>query len=555
MTTLISVNCQQGPLPRVRNGPAISLFQMALGRARQCQSIPIRFCGCSGVPAMRHVKCCIDALLVLAFVALARGAAVAAEPMQLVVNGQTRTFLLERSASAGARPTILVLHGAGGSGAREAESDLSRHGPQAGFTVVFPDGRANRWNHLPPGKEADRFAEVFRQHGGPPDDIAFLKALVADLVRGGITDPKQVYLVGTSAGGIMSLRMVCLGEETFAGIALLAASMPDATGAACRLRKALPVLVIYGTADTVVPYSGGTGVLADGTRGVYSVWGAERLVTFFRQHNGCAEPAEKSISPGYNPQKVEVERSTKCAGGPVHYYRVVGGGHNLQLQAPNPSHVIVEFFRGAAGAPMAVERANIADEQRTCFSGAAGDANIAACGRLIASNALRGGDLLRAHLHRAVLFARTGHYDRVIGDASEVLRLDPSHAEAYLLRGSSYLRRGDARRAQEDVNKAVQLGPKTGLAYNILSAYYNMTGDYERALTAANESLRVSPGNVYGRKNRAESLENKGELRQALAEFRGVLATDPQRQERAGREAAAAIQRIEQKLGVTRKTK
>ena len=54
---------------------------------------------------------------------------------------------------------------------------------------------------------------------------------------------------------------------------------------------------------------------------------------------------------------------------------------------------------------------------------------------------------------------------------------------------------------------------------------------------------------MYGRKNRADSLENKGELEKALAEFRAVLAADPQRQERAGREAAAAIRRIEQKLG------
>ena len=503
----------------------------------------------------------IEAFVLSALLVLTTVIGAAAELMQFVVNGQTRTFVLERPGAPGPRPTIITLHGAGSTGLRMAQSDLGRLAPQAGFVVVFPDGRASRWNHLPPGKESAQLVQVFQQHGGAPDDVAFLKALVADLVRRGISNPKQIYLAGVSAGGIMTLRMVCMGEHTFAAIALLMASMPDATGADCRLPTPLPVLMISGTADTVVPYGGGTGYLPDGTRGVYSVWPAERLVAFFRRHNGCAEPAEKSVFPGQNPQKVEIERSTKCSGGPVHYYRVVEGTHNLQLQAPNPSQLLLDFFRDAAGptgAAMAAAPATAvtADDHRLCFSGAAGDANVAACGRLIASNTLRGSELVRTYMQRAVVLARRGDdYDRLIADASEILRLDPNDVHAYLLRGVSYQRKGDAGRAQADVSRALQLGPKSGLAYNALSAYYNMTGEHDRALAAANESLRVSPGNLYGRKNRAESLENKGELEQALADFRAVLAGDPQRQERAGRELAAAIQRIEQKLGATRSSK
>jgi tetratricopeptide (TPR) repeat protein len=221
--------------------------------------------------------------------------------------------------------------------------------------------------------------------------------------------------------------------------------------------------------------------------------------------------------------------------------------------------LLIEFFRGI-GAPAAAVATTTTpdsqaattvtgDDQRTCFSGGVGDANVVACGRLIASNALRGSDLIRAYVQRAAIWARRGDdYDRVIADADAIIKLDPSDAAAYLLRGSSYQRKGDVIRAQADVAQALRIGPKSGLAYNSLSAYYNMTGDYDRGLAAANESLRLGPGNAYGRKNRADSLEGKGELEQALGEFRAVLAIDPQRQERAGREAAAAVQRIEQKL-------
>ena len=74
---------------------------------------------------------------------------------------------------------MIVLHGAGGSGAREAQSGFWRSAPQAGFVVAFADVRANRWNHLPPGKEQAQLAQAFQQHGGAPDDVAFLKALAA----------------------------------------------------------------------------------------------------------------------------------------------------------------------------------------------------------------------------------------------------------------------------------------------------------------------------------------------------------------------------------------
>jgi len=490
-------------------------------------------------------------LVLSAVMMAAAGPGIAADPMQLIVGGQTRTFVLERPAASGPRPTMIILHGAGGSGVREAQSGLWRSVPQAGFVAVFADGRANRWNHLPPGKEQAQLAEAFQQHGGAPDDIAFLKALVADLVQRGTADPKQVYLAGTSAGGVMTLRMACLGERTFAAIAVLVASMPDVTGAGCRPPSPLPVLMINGTADDVMPYGGGLGVLPNSTtRGLYSVWSAERMAAFFRQHNGCTEPAEKSVAPGRYPLRVEVERSARCSGGPVHAHRVVGGGHDLRTQIPDIGQWFVDFFRGASAPATSPPTVTVtADARPLCFSGAAGDANIAACGRLIASNTLSGGELTRVLTQRAILLARKGDdLDRVIADASELLRLDANDVHALLLRGGCYQRKGDSARARADVTRALQLKPGSGLAFNALSNYYNMTGEYDRALAMASESLRVSPGNAYGRKNLADSLENKGRLEEALAEFRAVLAFDPQRQERLGRESAVAIQRIEQKL-------
>ncbi len=218
----------------------------------------------------------------------------------LVVNGQARTFLLERPAGQGPRPTIIMLHEAGGSAAGIArESGLARLAPQQGFAAVFPQGLvANRWNPYPPGKETAGFIQMGRQVGGVPDDVAFLRLLVGELVRRGISDPKRIYLAGNSNGGFMTLRMVCVDVATFAAIALLSSGMPEPTGADCRPAKPIPVLMIKGSADQVVPTGGGL------VANVLGVWPTQRLVGFFRELNGCAPgPPSRPSYPAEIPTR------------------------------------------------------------------------------------------------------------------------------------------------------------------------------------------------------------------------------------------------------------
>jgi poly(3-hydroxybutyrate) depolymerase/tetratricopeptide (TPR) repeat protein len=510
---------------------------------------------------IRLIGYLVVTLVVLAASALLATPPARAQSMQVVVSGQPRAFVLNRPAGAEPRPTIIMLHGGGGNAAREASAPgLGDAAPRHGFAIVFPEGRAGRWNHLPPGKEATQFAErIYKDAGGAPDDVAFLKGLVADLVRRGISDPKRIYLVGRSAGGLMALRMACEDARLFAGIGLLATGMSEPAGAVCRPAKPLPVLMLNGTDDQFIPYAGGTVASGDGTpgAGVYGVWPAERLAEFFRRLNGCTQPVEFSVVALQARKQVELERSTACAGAPVDFYRVVGGGHDPNQAGLDVSQALLDFFSDkASNKPAPAATAVVAqaaplrpDDQPKCFSNAVGTPEIEACGRLIASGTIRGADLVRAYLQRAIIFSRRGDdFDRVIADTGEMLKIEPNNVDALVLRGNSLLRKGDAQRARDDVNRAAQLGPRSALAYNALSVYYNMTGDYDRALAAANESLRLAPDGVYGRKNRAESLENKGDLQNALADFRWVVGRDPQMTERAGRESAAAIKRIEQKL-------
>jgi polyhydroxybutyrate depolymerase len=287
------------------------------------------------------MNCSVRAIVTSALIVVLTACGASAEPMQLVVDGRTRTYLLERPATPGPRPTIIMLHGYTGSAAQIAEqTGLARPAKQAGFVAAFPDGPGGRWNLLPPSKQSARYVELFQQSGGLPDDVAFLKMLVSDLVGRGVADPKRIYLAGRSLGGVMTLRMACAEARMFAAIALLISAMPEETGNDCHPAQPLPVLMVNVTGDPMVPYGGGRVGQAGLPSGVTDVWSTERLLAFFRKLNGCSDsPEPLSSSP-----MGDVHRWVKCPGGAVVFHRVVGEKHNVPPSL-DTARLLIEFFR------------------------------------------------------------------------------------------------------------------------------------------------------------------------------------------------------------------
>lgn len=279
----------------------------------------------------------------LVMIAMVLGATFArAETIQISVNGQQRTYIIEAPSVPGPRPTIIMLHGAGRQGADIAwDTGLGQSAPRAGWIAVFPNGRAGRWNFFPPGKETAKDLSFFQQNGGLPDDVGFIRQIVSDLVRRGISDPRRVYISGLSLGGVMALRITCVDPGTFASAGLLIAAMSEVTGADCRPSKPLPLLFINGTADTAIPYAGGLSQRGD------PIWSAGRLGEFFRKLNGCAGNPEQSVFPGNHPHKIEIEHWPRCAGGVVVHYRVVGGGHSIPTSM-NAGQLLLNFFQSTS---------------------------------------------------------------------------------------------------------------------------------------------------------------------------------------------------------------
>lgn len=267
--------------------------------------------------------------------------AAAAMPMAqtISVGGVSRSYIIDIPPGAGPKPTILMLHALGGNA--EATMHGTRFpllGEQAGFVSVFPNAVAHRWNHFPAGAVPPSYVQDWQQAGsGVPDDVAFLRALVADLTNRRVADPKRIYIGGFSAGGFMSMRMVCEDPELFAAVALISSSMPEPAGAHCHPRLPTPLYALKGTADQNEPYTGG--LVLDGT---FSVWSAQQLTAFFRQLDSCTGAGAPVSVQGANPARETFVQWT-CTSGPVILGTVQGGQHIL-YPLPPPAQTLWWFF-------------------------------------------------------------------------------------------------------------------------------------------------------------------------------------------------------------------
>ena len=212
-------------------------------------------------------------------------------------------------------PLLMVLHGSAGSG--EDMMTVTRRGferlaDKEKFVVVYPDALERRWN----------------DQGGTVDDVGFLLAIVDKLVADGLVDKNRIYVAGISNGGMMAQRLACEQADRIAGIATVAGGLPEPLQATCKPARALPVLVIHGTEDPIVPWSGGA---VAGFEDFGKVLSARETAKFWAANNRCGDGGVIAAEPDRDPKdgtRVKMEVFASCpAGAAVRLAAVEGGGH------------------------------------------------------------------------------------------------------------------------------------------------------------------------------------------------------------------------------------
>jgi polyhydroxybutyrate depolymerase len=250
----------------------------------------------------------------------------------LLVDGIERRYLVRRPAGGQAPAAIvLLLHGGGGS-AEQITGGKSRAAPyrawnaiadREGLLLVAPQGAIGAR-----GKPGWNDCRTLEDSGQDADDVAFLVALVDTLRRAHRVGTPRAFAVGTSNGGMMALRLAIERPQTFTAVASVASSMPARSECAAPTR-AMPVLMINGTDDALMPYTGGAIATRFGGRGdALPVDGAIRI--WARLAGGRETPAIAPLPDTDPGDGTRAQRQTYAVrnGRPlVELIRIDGGGH------------------------------------------------------------------------------------------------------------------------------------------------------------------------------------------------------------------------------------
>jgi polyhydroxybutyrate depolymerase len=96
------------------------------------------------------------------------------------------------------------------------------------------------------------------------DDVAFARALVAEVQRVACIDAARVYAVGVLTGGGMAHYLGCHAADLFAAVSPSAFDLLEENVDDCRPARPITVVSFRGTASVRVPYGGGPSSLVPG---------------------------------------------------------------------------------------------------------------------------------------------------------------------------------------------------------------------------------------------------------------------------------------------------
>jgi poly(3-hydroxybutyrate) depolymerase len=199
-------------------------------------------------------------------------------------------------------PLVLDLHGLNSDQSTQAAlSGLKKLSDVNGYIIAYPEGfeasTMRSWNAgicCDPAKSAGI------------DDVAFLKAVVADISAQGNVDSTRVYATGFSNGGGMAHRLGCEASGTFAAVAAVAMPLFLDPFSQCAPSRPIPVLHFAGLTDTVVPYDSGQSQVLPGL----AVPPSPASFAYWASVDGCTGAPEVE----HLPNGSSCQTQNNCAG-------------------------------------------------------------------------------------------------------------------------------------------------------------------------------------------------------------------------------------------------
>lgn len=240
-----------------------------------------------------------------------REAASEVETFSLTHNGQTRFYLLHVPRGHQpdrAMPLVLAFHGGGGNSRVMADDRLYHlisKSDAEGFMIVFPNGASR----LPGGAMATWNAGNCCAYArdSQSDDVGFVRALLQDVRARWNINPRRIFALGMSNGGMFAYRLACEMAGTFRAVAAVAGTD---NYDACSPAVPVSVLHIHAHNDGHVLFNGGAGedAFRDSSR-VTDFTSVPETIARWVERNGCSPvPVVKTFKTG----GVSCEEYTGC---------------------------------------------------------------------------------------------------------------------------------------------------------------------------------------------------------------------------------------------------
>jgi polyhydroxybutyrate depolymerase len=240
----------------------------------------------------------------------------------ITVGGLTRSYIVhlpKGNDQKAPMPVVLALHGATMNGAMMAWfSDLNRKADEAGFLAVYPNGTGRCSSFFWNG--GNRCGSAVQNK---VDDVAFILALLDDLMRAYPVDTGRVYVTGMSNGAVMAYRLASELSDRIAAIAPVAGAVGTENN---QPKRPVSVLHFHGTKDEYVPFLGGRGEKSITGTHVCSV---DHSIQTWVKLNGCGETPRADVLSKHGDEMTVTRQSYGGGkdGAEVTLVVIDGGGH------------------------------------------------------------------------------------------------------------------------------------------------------------------------------------------------------------------------------------
>ncbi|OLT32932.1 hypothetical protein BJF79_35605 [Actinomadura sp. CNU-125] len=218
--------------------------------------------------------------------------------------GQARNAILRLPDDYDGTPRPALFHFPGlfeTPGIAEFYGRMADYAQTRGFIMVTPEHHGVGWQGVLGGTP-----------GPDVDDPGFVRRLQDVLVDRFNADPARLYASGMSNGGFFTSKMACENDR-FAAYVPVAGQLNDP--AACHPGRHVPIVLVHGDADPLVPYAT-----------------VRPALDFWTRNNGCGTRSVATdlpdIAPDDNTTVVRHDHPDCPADGPVTLYEIKGGGHN-----------------------------------------------------------------------------------------------------------------------------------------------------------------------------------------------------------------------------------